>query len=402
MGKCQICSNPLKVLLDFGPQPVCNRYLEAKSKKEYRFPLILSQCTADGLLQLGKPWPANQVRPKLEWISYIEPESHLDDMTDRIIQMKGVTKECLIVGLSYKDEPVLSRFEVKGYKNTHNIELSELGIEFGSGMETIQKVLSPNLALKLKEDVGTPKVIIVRHLLEHSESISRTLSTLSTWGDEDSYFIFEVPDSEKTFQKLDYGTLWEEHVCYFTENTLAQTFEPNGLTLQSISRYQYTLEDCLVAIVSNRKRQSLSLIPEKNIKKELLLGKMIGDGYKPMIKNCKLALDEMNKKGDVVMFGAGHRAITFINLLKLESKISCIIDDDPKKTGLLLPGSQLPIVTSERLYNDNSPKLCILAASPDNEKQIINKNQSYLDNGGDFKSIYPGSENAWHPLRTLM
>ena len=126
MGKCQICSNPLKVLLDFGPQPVCNRYLEAKSKKEYRFPLILSQCPVDGLLQLGKPWPANQVRPKLEWISYIEPEAHLDDMTDRIIQMKGVTKESLIVGLSYKDEPVLSKFEVKGYKNTHNIHFSEL------------------------------------------------------------------------------------------------------------------------------------------------------------------------------------------------------------------------------------------------------------------------------------
>ena len=168
--------------------------------KRVSISLILSQCPVDGLLQLGKPWPANQVRPKLEWISYIEPEAHLDDMTDRIIQMKGVTKESFIVGLSYKDEPVLSRFEVKGYKNTHNIHLSELGIESGSGMETIQKVLSPNLALKLKEDVGIPKVIIVRHLLEHSESISRTLSTLSTWGDENSYFIFEVPDSEQTFQ----------------------------------------------------------------------------------------------------------------------------------------------------------------------------------------------------------
>ena len=74
----------------------------------------------------------------------------------------------------------------------------------------------------------------------------------------------------------------------------------------------------------------------------------------------------------------------------------------PRKSGLLLPGSQLPIVTSKRLYKDNIPKLCILAASPDSEKQIIQKNRSYLDNGGDFKSIYPGSENAWHPLKTLI
>ena len=92
--------------------------------------------------------------------------------------------------------------------------------------------------------------------------------------------------------------------------------------------------------------------------------------------------------------------VTFINLLKLESKISCIIDDDPKKTGLLLRVHSYD--RNLETYKDNIPKLCILAASPDSEKQIIQKNRSYLDNGGDFKSIYPGSENAWHPLKTLI
>ena len=157
-------------------------------------------------------------------------------MTDRIIQMKGVTKESLIVGLSYKDEPVLSRFEVKGYKNTHNIHLSELGIESGSGMETIQKVLSPNLALKLKENVGIPKVIIVRHLLEHSESISRTLSTLSTWGDENTYFIFEVPDS-------DIDEIPEEWRISASEANLEEIYATKSEVVEVVHQYE---EDVVV------------------------------------------------------------------------------------------------------------------------------------------------------------
>lgn len=399
MGNCQICSNPLEVLLNFGPQPICNRYLETKSATESRFPLALCQCPKDGLLQLAEPWPAQEVRPKLDWLTYIEPDAHLDDITDSIMKIDGLTKECLIVGLSYKDEPVLSRLVTKGYINTHNIQLKELGVEPGAGMETIQNVLTPKLAMKLKENIGIPKVIVVRHLLEHSESVARTLKTLSTWGDENSYFIFEVPDSEETFQDLDYGTVWEEHICYFTEYTLSQSFETHGLTLQSILRYSYTLEDCLVAFVSNQKGQLLPPVPEEILKRELLLGGNFRDGYKPMIKRCHFALDKTRTNGDVAIFGAGHRATTFINLLKLESKISYIIDDDPRKRGLLLPGSQLPIVSSECLHKDNLPSLCILAASPDSEKKIINKHLSYLDAGGHFTSIYPRSENAWDPLK---
>ena len=81
------------------------------------------------------------MRPRLDWIKYIEPEAHLDDMANRIIRMDGVTKECLIVGLSYKDKPVLSKLERKGYINTHKVKLQELGINPGAGMETIQSAL---------------------------------------------------------------------------------------------------------------------------------------------------------------------------------------------------------------------------------------------------------------------
>ncbi len=400
MSRCQICASPLQSLIDFGPQPVCNRYLAAPDRNEFHHPLILAQCASDGLLQLARPWPSDEVRPRLEWISYKEPERHLDDLCERIAALPGVGSDTLIAGLSYKDEPVLTRLERSGFSKTWNVRLDELGIlEPGSGMESIQNVLSLELAGKLRDHREAPGVIVVRHLLEHSNSVARTLEFLKAWARPGGIFILEVPDSEQTFRDLDFGTVWEEHVCYFTECTMGRAFHPYETSLLEVIRYPYTLEDCLIAIVANRPPQTALSPVNGALEKELVLGAGFKKGWQPLGIRCREALDSIRQNGgSTVIFGAGHRAATFINLLGLEKLITCVIDDDPRKAGLHLPGCQLPIVPSARLHAER-PALCLLAASPDSEKVIMEKNKDYTNNGGRFASIYPRSPIAWAQLR---
>lgn len=400
MPTCQICPAPPLELIEFGPQPVCNRYLAEPDASEYRHPLILSQCQTDGLLQVGRPWPSNEVRPRLDWISYKEPERHLDDLCDRIAALPGVGPDTLIAGLSYKDEPVLTRMEKKGFSRTWNVSLEELGIHHaGAGMETIQDVLSPELAGKLRSLKGVPGVIVVRHLLEHSNSVPKTMAFLKAWAAAGGYLILEVPDSEQTFKDLDFGTVWEEHVCYFTEFTLGRAFVPFDTDLMDVIRYPYTLEDCLVAIVACRPAAAPLPNDPVRLRQELALGTNFKAGWQPLAARCQQALQQVRDSGGTtVIFGAGHRAATFVNLLGLEKLISCVIDDDPRKAGLYLPGCQLPIFTSAHLHADR-PALCLLAASPDSEQVIIGKNQAYADNGGRFASIYPRSPLAWEHLK---
>lgn len=399
VGKCQNCGGELPVLIDFGPQPVCNRYLSGPDAGEFRFPMILSQCPRDGLLQLGQPWPSDEVRPRLDWISYKEPERHLDDMASRISKLPGVGNGTLVVGLSYKDEPVLTRLESLGFRNVWNVPLEELGIKIpGAGMESIQNVLTDQLGRKLREQRGAPGVIVVRHLLEHSNSVPQILSALKAWAGPGAYFVFEVPDSEQTFRDLDFGTVWEEHVCYFTEFTLGRVFEPHGIDLIETVRYPYTLEDCLVAFVANRAPRGLPGMSSERLERELALGRRFRDGMDELASRCRQELEaNQTKGGKAVIFGAGHRAATFVNLLGLESFLSCVIDDDPRKAGLHLPGSQLPILPSAYLLAER-PALCLLAASPDSEGVIRQRNQAYLDAGGTMVSIYPRSPLAWRPL----
>lgn len=399
-SSCQICAEALEPLVDFGMQPVCNRYLSSPAIEEFRHPLVLSQCRRDGLLQLQHPWPSEEVRPRLPWISYQEPEPHLDDVVERIVRLPGVNRDTLIAGLSYKDHSVLERLERKGYRNTWRVSMEELGLHFpGAGMESIQDVLKPAMGDALRALRGAPGVIVVRHLLEHSNSIGMVLQALRSWGGEGSHFVFEVPDSEETIRQIDVSTLWEEHVSYFTESTLNHAFALLGLNLLEVVRYPYTLEDCLVAFVENRSPHLVPAVDSSAIVTQLELGKSFRDGLGELERRCRAELECIRKNGGTVaLLGAGHRATTFLNLLGLGDLVSSVIDDDPRKAGLFMPGNKLPILPSTHLAT-SPPNLCLLAVSPDSEPAVLDRNRHYIASGGRMASIYPQSRLAWNPVK---
>ena len=107
-------------------------------------------------------------------------------------------------------------------------------------------------------------------------------------------------------------------------------------------------------------------------------------------------LSKFVKKGNnIVMFGTGHAACMFINLFKIKDLIAFAIDDNQKKQGFYLPGSKLPIQSTQSFFSENKNKdLCLLGLSSESEKKVIEQHQSFEKNGGVFVSIYSGSKYA--------
>ena len=89
----------------------------------------------------------------------------------------------------------------------------------------------------------------------------------------------------------------------------------------------------------------------------------------------------------VALFGAGHLAVKFLNLLGLGDLVHCVVDDDPNKLGLRLPGSGLPIRPSSALLDENIDT-CLLCLSPESERKVIAGQHRFLNNGGRFRSIF--------------
>lgn len=96
---------------------------------------------------------------------------------------------------------------------------------------------------------------------------------------------------------------------------------------------------------------------------------------------------QANKK--IVVYGAGQRACSFINLYELGKYFEFVVDDHPEKQKFWMPGSRLSIRPSKSLI-DEKIDICLLAANPDSQSSIIKNQQTFTDHGGRFFSIYEG------------
>ena len=105
----------VKLLLDFGMQPIANRYLINSADEENLFSMKLGQCQNTGLIQLMDPVSCDELVPRYDWITYTEPEDHLDDMVKRIQPFLPKDNVLEICGVSFKDDSTLKRFEKLGH-----------------------------------------------------------------------------------------------------------------------------------------------------------------------------------------------------------------------------------------------------------------------------------------------
>lgn len=395
MNTCRVCYRKKnKKIINFGKHPVSHKFSDGKNKDK-KFTLELGQCQSCGLVQLTKIIPMKKLVPKFEWITYNEPEKHLDSLSKVITKLPGINKNSKICGVSYKEDTVLERLKKKGFKKTWRMHAkNDLKIlDKKANLETIQNKINENTANLIKKKHGQQDVIIVRHILEHTHNTHEFMSGLKKMIKEDGYIVFEVPDCTNGFKIKDYNTLWEEHVFYFTNVTLKNTLQLGGFNTYFFKKYKYPFESVLVNIVKKNKNK-IKKINESYIKKELSKLKFTKKNLERKKIDLKNYIKRYKKKeNQVAIFGTGHAACLFINLFEVKNLIDFAIDDNLKKTGYFIPGSKIPIYNS-KILQQKKIKLCLLGVSSDSETKILKNHKSFTEKGNFFASIYPSSKYA--------
>lgn len=384
---CLCCGSKVNVLVDFGPQTPSNRFELPEIPVTDRHPLVVGQCEDCGLIQLIDPMPPAMAKSRFEWLTYNEPEGHLDNLVMRLCRLPGLDAESRIAGLTYKDDTTLARFNRLGYANTYRYQpAADFGLHDPcASLESIQAALDAPTAARLAASHGLADLLLVRHVLEHAHDPAVFLRAVAMLVKPGGYLLFEMPDSDKFIKARDYSFIWEEHITYLCAPTLAALVGNAGLSLQDTIVYPYPLEDSLIGIVRNvpgaalRQQGGESLLadgatfarcyPESRARLQALFGGWQRAGKKAAI------------------FGAGHLAAKFVNMYGLEKLVDCVIDDNPHKQSLLMPGSRLPIRGSAAL-DERSIGLCLLSLSPESEQKVRSKNQRFIERGGRFLSIF--------------
>ena len=387
---CRLCGQPItRQALSLGALPVCNRFTH-DGDVERPITLDIVECDTCQLVQLNEVPHPDALVPTVPWIRYREPEGHLDALVEELLWLKPGAGT--VLGTGPFESPLLSRLEARG------LAANALALDAPATpgrypyLETWQAILNPERLAAEAARLGTFDVVSCRYILEHAPEPVQALQALRHMLNPDALLLVEVPDSGKFLAARDYCFLWEEHSCYFVEETLRRLAEVGGYRIVALLRYPGALEDALVAVLTPAGSPAPVLAPQGPSR----LFQAYRDAFADTRARLGSKLASLAGPGQdrIALFGIGHHAIMFANAFGIADTIALAVDDDPDKAGFFPPGFRVPVVGSERLLADEAITTCVFAVAPHIEGKVREKLAPLAARGVTFHSIYAALDNA--------
>lgn len=392
LTRCQLCgTQDLAPFLDVGTHPFSTGLLKAPHDPVARFPLAMLECRQCGLLQLREPAPAEKIRPFFDWVTFREPEQHLDEVAGRLLKLDGLAarNDIRALGVTSKDDTLLDRLRRGGWSACSRLDLrQDLGVGAPlANVESVPEALTPERGRTIAEAQGPFDLVIARHIYEHAQDLARFTQGLAALVKPGGYLMLEVPDCSRSLDLGDYSMIWEEHSVYFTPATFFASLRRHGFAAAISAVYPYPYENCLVLVA--RKTAAASQTDADRVPVA-----RYAESFKRVTAALQTALAAEAARAPVALYGAGHLTAAFVNYHGLAPSISHLVDDTPQKQGLFLPGLDIPI-EKPAVMVETGVKLCLLGLAPEIEPKVIARNEAYVQSGGRFASLLAASASSW-------
>ncbi|MGM0434987.1 MAG: class I SAM-dependent methyltransferase [Pseudomonadota bacterium] len=192
-------------------------------------------------------------------------------------------------------------------------------------------------------------LICCRHVLEHIADPARFLADLraNPGVTSDTVLYFEVPNGLFTVRDMGIWDLIYEHTSYFTPDSLRALFRTAGFEVLDLA------EDFGGQYLYVEARPS-SLRPEAGERQPtVMLEELISDfahRYESRVTYWRQQLEAASHAGKrCMLWGAGSKGVTFANIMGTSSALVGIVDINPHKQGLFVPGTGTRVVGLDEL-----------------------------------------------------
>lgn len=362
---CSVCSSSqLEVFFELPDMPVfCNLLWSEQSKAENcaKGDLKLAFCPNCGFIQNIAFDPAK--------IQYTEDYVCSLDFSPRFQDYAQSLAERLIERHNLHQKKII---EIGCGKGDFLLLLCELGNNYGVGFDPSYvhrpKHEKLNHQVKFVQDYYSESygnyqadLILCRHTLEHIENPAAFLANLKrTIGDRlDTRIFFEVPNALDTVQNLAIWDIIYEHCCYFTPTSLAYAFSSCGFRVDGIAEEYGGQFLCLEASPSREGKDLQADQSEgvRQLQNDILT---FTSNFQAAVNSWQKQLQEITQnKLRVVVWGAGSKGVTFLNMIDKQQQIEYVVDINPHKQGKYIAGTGQKIIAPEQL-TDYQPDLVII------------------------------------------
>jgi SAM-dependent methyltransferase len=390
---CRACQGEyLSPLINFGNHPIAHRFVTDPSADEYVHPVNLYYCSRCGLLQLIDPIAPEELYRNYTVLSSWKPEPHIPRLIQQLSTMLRLEKNSLIIEAGSNDGVFLKALANAGWHNAFGVEPAGDAVRSAEqrGVRTIHTYFNPEIAARLVNDHGQCRLFVARQVLEHITDLRSFSEAIQIVLQPGGYVLIEVPNAGMTLSTPDYSSIWEEHVNYFTLQSLTYFLAERGIRVlhDETSVFSGEILTVIGQYIGNDQAPS-SPGYLRDLESRAFSFRDHWPNFRAEL--CKYLHEHQLRGGRTAIYGAGCRACSLINFTGINRYIEFVVDDQEGKQGKLLPGSHLPIHASEDL-DRASVNLCLLAVNTENEAKVIAKHQAYQAAGGRFFSVLPPSD----------
>ncbi len=376
IDKCQVCnSNKLNLVLDLGHQPLCDTLLtkEMLDQPETTYPLRMFWCEECSLAQLNYCVDGNVVfHPDYPYRTGVTKElvEYLNSMSDSLISKYNLKHNDLVVDLGSNDGTLLMGFKEHGMKvlGVEPTNISEIANQ--SGIETVQKFFTADIANEIKTEYGEASMIIATNMFAHMASIGEVVSGIEALLKDDGVFVFENHYLLDVIRGGQFDTIYHEHLRTYSLKSLIKLFSYYDFTITDVERGSRYGGNIRVHVTKGKNQPvSENVTTLLNLEEDSGLYKL--ETYKKFADRVKKAKKDfvnflLKVKDDdktVVANSCPGRSVTLLNYYGVDVDLIPYITEQPTslKLGMFLPGKLIPVVNNEILIKEQPDYVILLA-----------------------------------------
>lgn len=390
---CRSCdSQNTHSIIPLGNLPLANALLAHKTHThEPRHNLEVMLCENCGLAQLK-----DIINPDDLFSDYVYFSSNSTTMLESVSQLvdrviPSLEKDSLVIEIASNDGYLLKNYvrqniHVLGIDPAKNIA----DVANQKGIPTLCDFFGQKLASKLAKDGKQADIIHANNVMAHVPDINGFIQGIKLLLKPHGQAIIEVPYWADLVEKLEFDTIYHEHVYYFSLKALKAAFEKQNLEIVNLEKLPIHGGSLRLFIMHGGAQEPENIIDEMIQYEE---GKEVHQAstfanfmqrLSALKKELTQTLRDLKASGaNIAAYGASAKGTTLLNFFEIDSKlIDFVVDRSPAKQGKFTPGTQLEIFSPEKLQK--SPVTHALLLSWNFAKEIIEQQAEFVSQGGKF------------------